>query len=234
MKRREFNSGLLLTVGTAAGLAPASVHAAGNRAPELHDAAAGLRAVLERGAEQAIQQLGRPDGFLSNPKVRIPLPGFLADAGKLMRAMGQGQRVEELVTAMNRAAEAAVPLARDLVSQAIRGLSLQDAANLVTGGDTSVTGYFAARTREPLSVGFLPVVARSTEKVQLAERFQQLAGKAASMGLLKKEDADLNRYVTVKSLDGLYFWMGEEEKRIRRDPLGAGSAVLRKVFGASR
>lgn len=234
MKRREFNSGLLLTVSTAAGLAPASIHAAGNRAPEHHDAAAGLRAVLERGAEQAIQQLGRPDGFLSNPKVRIPLPGFLADAGKLMRAMGQGQRVEELVTAMNRAAEAAVPLARDLVSQAIRGLSLKDAANLVTGGDTSVTDYFAARTREPLSVGFLPVVARSTEKLQLAERFQQLAGKAASIGLLKKEDADLNRYVTVKSLDGLYFWMGEEEKRIRRDPLGAGSAVLRKVFGGSR
>ena len=234
MKRRQFNSTLLLTASATLACAPVTVRAAAPTGLANQDAVAGLRAVLERGASQAIQQLGRPDGFLSNPKVRIPLPGFLDDASKLLRGLGQGQRVDELVTAMNRAAEAAVPLARDLLTQAIRGLNVQDAAKILTGGETSVTEFFSSRTREPLSGQFLPVVSSATEKVKLTERYQKVAAKAASIGLLKKEDADLNQYVTAKTLDGLYFWIGEEEKKIRSDPVSAGSAILRKVFGALR
>lgn len=234
MKRRQFNSALWLTVWIPSVITPAMVQAAGQLPLANQEAMSGLRAVLERGVGQAIQQLGRPDGFLSNPKVRIPLPGFLSDVGNLLRGVGQGKRVDELVTAMNRAAEAAVPMARDLLSQAIRGLTVEDAATILRGGDTSVTDFFSTRTRETLSVQFLPVVTRATEKVQLADRYQQVASKAAAMGLMRKEDADLNRYVTTRSLDGLYFWIGEEEKKIRNDPLAAGNAVLRKVFGISR
>ena len=117
----------------------------------------------------------------------------------------------------------------DLLTQAIRGLNVQDAAKILTGGETSVTEFFSSRTREPLSGQFLPVVSSATEKVKLTERYQKVAAKAASIGLLKKEDADLNQYVTAKTLDGLYFWIGEEEKKIRSDPVSAGSAVLRKV-----
>ena len=176
--------------------------------------------------------LGKTDGFLGNEKVRIPLPGFLNDAAKLLKSLGQGKRVDELITSMNRAAEAAVPMAKELLVSAVKSMSVTDAKKILSGGDTSVTGFFAEKTREPLGVRFLPVVTKATEKVGLAAQYNSLAAKAAGLGLLKKEDANIQQYVTGKSLDGLYFMIGEEEKKIRQDPIGTGSAVLKKVFGA--
>jgi hypothetical protein len=195
------------------------------------DAALGVRAALERGAGSAVALLGRTDGFLGNPKVKIGLPGFLDDAGDLLRATGQGKRVEELVMAMNRAAEAAVPEAKTLLVGAVKSMSVDDAVKIVKGDDNSVTQFFSKKTREPLGVKFLPIVARATEKVSLAKKYDAFAGKAASLGLVKKEDANLNSYVTSKALDGLYFMIGEEERKIRKDPIGTGSAILKKVFG---
>lgn len=194
------------------------------------DAAAGVRAALERGAVAAVGLLGRQDGFLGNPKVRIPLPGALDDAAGMLRAAGQGKRVDELVTAMNRAAEAAVPEARTLLVSAARSISVEDALQIVRGGDTSVTEFFARKTREPLGVKFLPIVTRATEKVKLADRYNAVAGKAMRFGLVRQEDANVQQYVTAKALDGLYLMIGEEEKKIRADPVGTGSAILRKVF----
>jgi len=194
------------------------------------DAAAGVRAALERGAVAAVGLLGRTDGFLGNPKVRIPLPGALDDAAGLLRAAGQGKRVDELVTAMNRAAEAAVPEARTLLVSAAKSISVEDALDIVRGGETSVTDFFARKTRAPLAVKFLPIVTKATEKVKLAERYNAVAGKAMGFGLVRKEDANVQQYVTAKALDGLYFMIAEEEKKIRADPVGTGSAILRKVF----
>ncbi|EGJ11885.1 hypothetical protein RBXJA2T_16222 [Rubrivivax benzoatilyticus JA2 = ATCC BAA-35] len=194
------------------------------------DAAAGVRAALERGAVAAVGLLGRTDGFLGNPKVRIPLPGALEDAAGLLRATGQGKRVDELVTAMNRAAEAAVPEARTLLVSAAKSISVEDALDIVRGGDTSVTDFFARKTREPLGVKFLPIVTKATEKVKLANRYNAVAGKASRFGLIRQEDANVQQYVTAKALDGLYLMIGEEEKKIRADPVGTGSAILRKVF----
>jgi hypothetical protein len=160
------------------------------------------------------------------------LPGFLADAAKFLRAVGRGKQVEELEVAMNRAAEAAVPLARDLLVNAVKSMTVADAKNILTGGETSVTAFFAEKTRTPLAARFLPVVAKATEKVGLAEKYNRVAAKAAGVGLVGNEDANIERYVTRKTLDGLYFVIGEEEKKIRHDPAGSGSAILRKVFGA--
>jgi hypothetical protein len=198
------------------------------------EAGKGLRAALETGAAAAVSLLGRPDGFLGNPKVRIPLPGYLKDAEKLLKAIGRGKQVEELEVAMNRAAENAVPLAKKLLTDAVRGMSVQDATRILTGGDTSVTNFFADKTREPLSGQFLPVVKKATANVGLAEKYDRIAAKGANMGLVKKEDASIDHYVTRKALDGLYFMIGEEERKIRRDPVGTGSALLSKVFGAIR
>jgi hypothetical protein len=163
--------------------------------------------------------------------VRIPLPGVLEDAAKLLRAIGQGRRVDELVTAMNRAAEAAVPEAKNLFVSTVKSLSVQDALQIVRGGDTAVTDFFASRTRVPLGEKFLPIVTRATEKVQLAKRYNAVAAKAAGAGLLKGESTNIQQYVTGRALDGLYLMIGEEEKKIRADPVGTGSAILRKVFG---
>jgi hypothetical protein len=196
------------------------------------DAASGLRAALERGAVVAVGLLGKPDGFLGNPKVRIPLPGFLNDAAKLLKFAGQQGKVDELVTAMNRAAEAAVPEAKALLIAAAKSISVGDARRIVSGADDSVTQYFANRTRRPLIERFLPIVRRQTERVDLAARFNAVAGKAANLGLVQGDDANIERYVTAKALDGLYLMIAEEERKIRRDPMGTGSAILAKVFGS--
>ncbi len=198
------------------------------------DASNGLKAALGQGAQAAVALLGQTDGFLGNPKVRIPLPGHLDDAAQLLRKFGQGKRIDELVTTINRAAEAAVPMGKDLLVSAVQNMTVTDAKNILTGGDTSVTAFFAEKTRAPLGERFLPVVTRATEKVGLAQRYNAFAGKAAGFGLLRKEDANLEQYVTGKTLDGLYLMIGEEERKIRQNPAGAGSAIVRKVFGALR
>jgi hypothetical protein len=218
---------LLLASGTAALLAPFGALAALNET----DAASGIRTALQRGAEAAIANLGRTDGFLGNAKVRIPLPGHLKDAAKLMRSFGQGKRVDQLETAMNRAAEAAMPEARALLLDTVKSISVEDALRIVKGGDTAVTDFFARKTREPLGVKFLPIVTQATQRVDLAAKYNKVAAKATGLGLVKEEDANVEQYVTRKALDGLYLMIGEEEKKIRADPVGTGSAILKKVFG---
>lgn len=196
------------------------------------EASQGLRAALSQGAQVAVGLLGQSGGFLNNEKVRIGLPGGLDSAAKLMRKLGQGQKVDELITSMNRAAEAAVPMAKDLLTNAVKNMSVQDAKGILTGGDTSVTDFFSAKTREPLSVQFLPVVSKAVEKVGLVEQYNQVAGKASGLSLMKKEDANIQQYVTGKTLDGLYLTIGEQERKLRQDPAGAASAIVKKVFGA--
>lgn len=232
MERRQLNAGAALCFSLCA-LWPGRAQALGLSDLSNAEASQGLKAALERGALSAVGLLGRPGGFLENPKVRIPLPGFLEDAARLLKAIGQKKRVEELEVAMNRAAEAAVPLAKDLLVNAVKTMTVTDAKNILTGGSTSVTSFFAEKTREPLFVRFLPVVTQATKKVALAEKYNQLVGKVPG-GLIRKEDATIEQYVTRKSLDGLYFMIGEEEKSIRQNPVATGNALLSKVFGALR
>ena len=226
MQRRRFSSVTLAGLGLSLGSPMVQAFSLGDA-----DASAGVKAALERGAVAAVALLGRTDGFLGNALVRIALPGYLNDGAKVLKALGQQKRVDELLTAMNRAAESAVPQAQDLLVSTVRNLSVQDAVRIVKGGDTSVTDFFAGRTRSPLSERFLPIVTQATEKVSLAEKYNAVAGKATGLGLVKKEDANIQTYVTRKALDGLYLMIGEEEKKIRRDPVATGSDILRKVFG---
>ncbi|KQO23882.1 hypothetical protein ASF11_23155 [Acidovorax sp. Leaf76] len=235
MLRRQFHHATAATLG---GLLLLAAH---QRALALSlgdltnaDASSGLKAALGQGAQAAVALLGRPDGFLGNPQVRIGLPGYLADAAKVMKSLGQGKRIDELVTSINRAAEAAVPMGKDLLVGAVQSMTVTDAKNILTGGSTSVTMFFADKTRAPLGERFLPVVNQATEKVGLTQKYNAFAGKAAGFGLLKPEESNLAQYVTGKTLDGLYFMIGEEERRIRQDPASAGSAIAKKVFGALR
>ncbi len=196
------------------------------------DASQALKTALEKGIFAAVALLGKTDGFLGNAKVRIPLPGYLEDASRLLKNFGQGKRIDELVTSINRAAEAAVPMGKDLLVSAVRTMNVNDAKNILTGGETSVSHFFAEKTRTPLSLKFLPVVTKATEKIGLANQYNDFAGKAAGFGLVKKEDANIQQYVTSKALDGLYLIIAEEEKKIRQDPIGTGSVILQKVFGS--
>lgn len=195
------------------------------------DANAGIRAALERGANAAVASLGRPDGFLGNPLVKIELPGYLKDAARLLKSTGQGRKLDELVTAMNRAAEAAVPAAKPLLVRAVKDMSVDDGLKILKGGDDAVTQFFAGKTREPLSQAFLPIVTQATERVSLADKYNAVAKKAGGFGLVRGDEANIQQYVTARALDGLYRLIGEEERKIRRDPVGTGSALLKKVFG---
>ena len=196
------------------------------------DASLGLRTALERGAESAVGLLGRDGGYLNNPLVRIALPDWLQQGAKVMRSLGQGERIDALESAMNRAAEQAVPAAKPLLVNAVKSMSVQDAMQILRGGDTAVTQFFAGKTRTPLAEKFLPIVTKATEKVSLASKYNAVAGKAMSLGLVKKEDANIQQYVTGKALDGLFLMIGEEERKIRQNPAAAGSAILKKVFGS--
>lgn len=232
MQRRQFNQSLASATTLLVLAAHQQAQALTLADLSSKDASTGLRTALEKGALAAVAVLGRPDGFLGNPKVRIPLPGFLEDAAKWLQMTGQGKRVDGLVTSMNRAAETAVPMGKDLLVGAVKNMSVTDAKKILTGGDNSVTQFFAEKTRDALGDKFLPVVMQATEKVGLAATYNKVAGRAAGLGLVKKEDANIQRYVTDKSLDGLYTIIGEEERKIRQDPVGTGSAILSKVFGA--
>ena len=227
MDRREFTAALWAGTWAASTASPSTAWAALSEV----DAVSGVRAALSRGALAAVGLLGRNDGFLGNPQVRIPLPGALKDAAKLLKATGQGKKVDELVTAMNRAAEAAVPQAKPLFMNAVKALSVEDALQVVRGGPTAVTDFFAGKTRTPLGEKFLPIVTQATQKVALAARYNAVAGKAASLGLLKGDESNVQQYVTQRALDGLFLMIAEEEKKIRANPAKTGSAILKKVFG---
>lgn len=196
------------------------------------DANAGLKAALDKGSVAAVAALGRRDGFLGNDAVKIPLPDSLKRYEKLLRGVGMGKYADELVLTMNRAAEAAVPEAKTLLVDAVKKMTLQDAKGILTGGNTAGTEYFKRTTSEPLRGKFLPIVQQATRKVQLAEKYNRYAEKGARFGLVKKADANLDSYVAQKTLDGLFYMIAEEEKKIRENPVKAGSEILRKVFGA--
>lgn len=206
--------------------------AAGLDAISTGDASSGVKEALSKGAEYAVSSLGKENGFLGNSKVKIPLPDYLKKAEKAMRTFGMGKQADELVDTMNHAAETAVAEAKPILMDSIKKMSVSDAKGILTGGEGSVTEYFKRTSSQALTQKFMPIVKTATKKVQLAEQYNNFAGKAAGVGLIDKKDADLDNYVTQKAMDGLFVMIAEQEKNLRSNPLEAGSALLKKVFGA--
>lgn len=198
------------------------------------EAVRALRQALNEGSLAAVAKLGVENGFFGNSRVRIPLPPSLQRVERGLRTFGLKREADELVLAMNRAAEAAVPEAKQLLADAVKKMTVQDAKKILTGGDTAATDYFKRATQGQLTQRFLPVVKRATERVDLAQKYNAVAGQGLALGLIEEEEASIERYVTGKALDGLYFMIGEQEKAFRKDPVRASSDIVRKVFGAMR
>jgi hypothetical protein len=196
------------------------------------EAISALRTALEKGSRAAVDQLGKENGFFGDTRVKIPLPPSLQRAERSLRRFGMGKYADELVLTMNRAAEAAVPEAKQLFVDSVKKMSVQDAKGILTGGETAGTEYFRRTTSDQLRKRFLPIVQKSTQKVGLAQKYNQYAEQGVALGLVDAEQANLDDYVTRKALDGLYFMVAEEEKKIRKDPVGTASSILKKVFGA--
>ena len=196
------------------------------------DASNGLKAALDAGSVAAVARLGVENGFLNNDKVKIKLPGILEQARPLLKMTGRGQQLDDLVVSMNRAAESAVPLAKPLLLDAVKSMSVTDARNILAGGDTSVTDFFRQKTAAPLAVKFLPIVKSVTDRSGLAATYNSSMSQIGKTGLLPQQQATVENYVTDRALAGLYLMIGEEEKSIRRNPLAYGSKIIGKVFGS--
>ncbi|MEO6024689.1 MAG: DUF4197 domain-containing protein [Burkholderiales bacterium] len=198
------------------------------------DMTTGLKDSLQQGAVNAISKLGQENGFFNNAKVKIPLPKPMQQVEKLMRTFGMKKQADDLVLSMNRAAEAAVPEAKELFVGAVKAMSVQDAYGILKGGEDSATRYFRKSTEDPLRGRFLPIVVKAIEKVGVAQRYNAVAGKAAKLGLIKDNESNVEDYVTQKALDGLYVMMADEEKAIRANPLKAGTEIAKKIFDLLR
>lgn len=209
-----------------------SACATGNALVSDEDTAYGLKQALTQSAEVAVDKLGVENGFLQNPKVKIPLPGSLQKVEGLMRTLGMSKYADGLIVTMNRAAEAAAAEAEPLLVDAVQEMSVDDARAILTGGNDAATQYFRNTTSEALTQKFLPIVKNATDKAGLAKKYNEFAGKGAKFGLVAEKNANIENYVTQKTLDGLYLMMAEEERAIRNDPMGQGSKLLQQVFGS--
>jgi hypothetical protein len=222
--------GAVLLLGTAIGgvaVAQSALDALSSK-----DATGGLRAALSQGIETAVAQLGAKNGFLNDPKVAIPLPPGLAKAERALRLVGMGGEADQLKVTMNHAAEQAVAAAKPIFKDALQRMTLADAKGILTGGEDAGTQYFRRATGAQLGAKFGPIVARETAKLHLASVYDRYAGKAAGLGLIGAQEANLNDYVTGKALDGLFSRIADEERAIRKDPVGQANSLIKRVFGA--
>jgi hypothetical protein len=213
-------------------MAATGAFAAGLDSISNSDATSGLKQALSDGSIAAVAKLGVENGFFGNPAIKIPLPPSLQKVEGAMRLAGMKKQADDLVLSMNRAAEAAVPEAKQLLVDAVKKMSVQDAKGILTGGETAGTEYFKRTTSAQLAQRFLPIVKKATDRVGLAHQYNSLAAQGAQFGLISKDQASIESYVTQKTLDGLYHMIGEQEKAFRKNPVGASSDIVRKVFGA--
>ena len=199
-----------------------------------------LKQALGKGVTSAITNLGQADGFLKNPKVKIPMPEKLATVEKSLRALKQDKYADEFVATMNHAAEAAVPAALPIFTDALKGMTIDDAKKLVSGGQDSATQFFKSKGEKQIQEKMAPVIKQSTEKAGVTASYKKLVDQAntsAVGGFLGKlnydtSSLDVDKYVTQKASDGLFKMIAEEEKRIRENPAARTSDLLQKVFGA--
>jgi hypothetical protein len=192
--------------------------------------AQGLKEALRVGTENAVGLTGRVDGYFANQAIKILMPERLRSLEQGLRLIGQGQRVDELVLGMNRAAEKAAPFAREIFVDAIGEMSIDDARTILSGPDTAATDYFKGKTTPKLAAAFQPVVERTMNEVGVARQYKDLLAQAQAIPFFRTEDYDLNRHVVGRSLDGLFHVVGEEERKIRTNPTARTTELLREVF----
>jgi hypothetical protein len=193
--------------------------------------AAGIKEALAIGTEKAVTSLSRRDGYFANQAVKILMPSSIQKVADVASKLGFQRQVDEFVLSMNRAAEAAAPLASRYFGDAIRDMTLEDARGIVTGGKTSATDYFRGKTHDKLYAAFKPVVAKKVGEVGATRAYADLIGRYEKVPFVSSQSLDLDDYVTNKSLDGLFYMVGEEEKAIRTNPAARTTDLLKMVFG---
>jgi len=194
---------------------------------------AGLKEALQVSTGKAVALTGKPDGFLKNEAIKILLPPKLQTVGKGMRMLGMGAQVDQLEVGMNRAAEQATPYAKQIFLAAVKKMTFDDARKILTGGDTAATEYFERTSSADLTTAFTPIVQRSMARVGVVQQYNRVLQSAPGGSALAGQ-FDLTKYVVGKTLDGLFLMLGEEEKKIRKNPAAQTTALLKEVFGGKK
>ena len=190
---------------------------------------AALKQALELATSKAVAVTGKPDGFLDNEAIRILLPTKLQSVGKAMRLIGEGDTVDELEVGMNRAAERSTPQAKQIFLDALKKMNFRDARRVLTSGDTAATEYFEKTCSADLAIAFTPIVHSSLQRVGVIKKYDRVI-KTAPGGNAIANEFDLDKYVVGKTLDGLFYELGQEEIRIRTNPAAQTTALLKDVF----
>ena len=193
--------------------------------------AAGLKEALTIGSQNAVQTGSQTDGYFKNPAIKIPLPEKVQKVEKPLRKLGLSKQIDEFIVTMNRAAEKAAPQAKDIFVGAVREMTIVDAVNILRGGDTAATDYLRSKTYDKLYSAFKPTVTKAVMEVGVTRSYQNLVDKSKKTKLIKDGDLDIDHHVTSKALDGLFYLLGQEEKKIRKDPVAQVTDLLKKVFG---
>jgi uncharacterized protein DUF4197 len=191
----------------------------------------GLREALRVGTGRAVAETGRPDGFLKNAAIKILLPEKLRTAGKTLRMVGMGSQVDALEVGMNRAAEQAAPQAKQIFIRAVTRMTFSDARQILNGGDTAATDYFKNQSSDELTKAFAPIVHQAMENVGVVRQYNKLMQNPLAAPLASDKSFNLDDYVVGKTVDGLFYMLGQEEKKIRTDPAAQTTAILKQVFG---
>ncbi len=198
--------------------------------PGESELAAGLKEALTVGTRAAVQLVSRIDGYFANQTIKILMPEQIRGAAETLGKIGFQKQVDEFVLSMNRAAEAAAPAALDIFVDAVKAMTFEDARNILNGEDTAATQYFKSKTSQKIYTAFRPIVSASMEKVGVTQAFKQIMDKYASLPFVEEPSVDLDHYVADRALNGLFYMVGEEEKRIRTDPAARVTELLKKVF----
>lgn len=192
--------------------------------------ASGLKEALQVGAGNAVKLTGHPDGYFGNDVIKILLPKNLRPIEKGLRAVGYGPKVDEFVLSMNRAAESAAPAARKIFGDAILSMSFDDARKILSGGDTAATDYFKSKTTDQLTAAFRPVVEKTMDQNGVTQQYKRLVGQAQTIPFMKTRNLDVTNYVVSQALNGLFYMLGQEESKIRKDPAAQTTNLLKQVF----
>jgi hypothetical protein len=205
----------------------------GNSTSNLSDdkVISGLKEALKVGTGRAVAETGKPDGFLKNAAIKILLPEKLRTAGKTLRMVGMGSQVDALEVGMNRAAEQAAPQAKQIFLRAVTRMTFSDARQILKGGDTAATDYFKRQSSDELTTAFAPIVHQAMENVGVVRQYDRVMQNPMAASLANDKDFNLDQYVVGKTIDGLFYMLGQEEKKIRTDPAAQTTAILREVFG---
>ncbi|MGB6411397.1 MAG: DUF4197 domain-containing protein, partial [Candidatus Deferrimicrobiaceae bacterium] len=200
--------------------------------PDDSQIAGGLKEALTIGTGNAVSLVSVTDGFFANQAIRILIPDKIQKVADVLGKVGYQEQVDEFVLSMNRAAEKAAPQAKSIFVESIKEMTIEDAKQILNGGDTAATDFFKGKTSGRLSEAFKPIISSSMNDVGATRKYKEMMGEYTALPFTSAESVDLDQYVTNKSLDGLFYMVGEEEKKIRTDPAARVTDLLKTVFGS--